>query len=104
MGGRVCQFLQYYRESANWLERTYAWVPRVGIKRIRAVVVDDVDGIAGRLDAEMAKAVAAHVDPWREAAAPATNGQLGTAWAWLPTRPCWRTAAARSRRGHAEAA
>ena len=25
------RFLQYYRENANWLERTYAWVPRVGI-------------------------------------------------------------------------
>ena len=24
------RFMQYYRESANWLERTYAWVPRVG--------------------------------------------------------------------------
>ena len=26
------RFLQYYRENANWLERTYAWVPRVGIE------------------------------------------------------------------------
>ena len=24
------RFLQYYRENANWLERTYAFVPRVG--------------------------------------------------------------------------
>ena len=40
------RFLQYYRENANWLERTYAWVPRVGIEKIRAVVVDDADGIA----------------------------------------------------------
>ena len=34
------RFLQYYRENANWLERTYAWVPRVGIEKIRAVIVD----------------------------------------------------------------
>ena len=31
------RFLQYYRENANWLERTYAFVPRVGIEQIRAV-------------------------------------------------------------------
>src|SRR6185369_8047487 len=30
------RFLQFYRENANWLERTYAFVPRVGIDRIRA--------------------------------------------------------------------
>src|SRR6185437_1521165 len=29
------RFLQYYRENANWLERTYAWVPRVGIEHIQ---------------------------------------------------------------------
>ena len=45
------RFLQYYRENANWLERTYAWVPRVGIEKIRAVVVDDAEGIAADLDA-----------------------------------------------------
>ena len=28
---RICGvFIQYYREQAKWLERTYAWVPRVG--------------------------------------------------------------------------
>ena len=27
------RFLQYYRENANWLERTYAFVPRIGIDR-----------------------------------------------------------------------
>ena len=37
------RFLQYYRENANWLERTYAFVPRVGIEKIRAVVVDDAE-------------------------------------------------------------
>ena len=45
------RFLQYYRENANWLERTYAFVPRIGIDRIRAIVVDDADGIAADLDA-----------------------------------------------------
>jgi nitrite reductase (NADH) large subunit len=72
------RFLQYYRENGNWLERTYAWVPRVGIEKIRAVVVDDADGIAADLDAAMAASVAAYRDPWKERAEPATPGQFRT--------------------------
>ncbi|MGC4813598.1 nitrite reductase large subunit NirB [Micromonospora sp. DT228] len=72
------RFLQYYRESANWLERTYAWVPRLGIDHIRAVVVDDSDGIAERLDAAMAASVAAYRDPWLERRDPVTPGQFRT--------------------------
>lgn len=72
------RFLQYYRESANWLERTYAWVPRLGIDHIRAVVVDDIDGIAARLDAAMAASVAAYRDPWLERRDPVTPGQFRT--------------------------
>ena len=73
------RFLQYYREQANWLERTYAWVPRVGIDHIRAVVVDDSEGIAARLDAAMAKSVAAYRDPWQDGRDPASEGQFRTA-------------------------
>jgi nitrite reductase (NADH) large subunit len=72
------RFLQYYRENANWLERTYSWVPRFGIDEIRAVVVDDRDGIAERLDAAMQKAVDAYRDPWKEGELPATEGQFRT--------------------------
>jgi nitrite reductase (NADH) large subunit len=73
------RFLQYYRQSANWLERTYAWVPRLGIEHIRAVVVDDSEGIAADLDAAVVAAVGAYRDPWKERAAPATPGQFRTA-------------------------
>jgi len=72
------RFLQYYRENANWLERTYAFVPRVGIDRIKAVVVDDSDGIAADLDAAMEAAIGSYRDPWRERAEPATPGQFRT--------------------------
>src|SRR5947199_1585500 len=40
------RFLQYYRQNANWLERTYAFVPRVGIGLLRELLVDDAEGIA----------------------------------------------------------
>ncbi|MGE2833460.1 nitrite reductase large subunit NirB [Mycobacterium sp. SMC-4] len=71
------RFLQHYRESANWLERTYAWVPRVGIDTLRAVLVDDPDEafLAG-LDERMQKSVDAYRDPWRDGADPATPGQF----------------------------
>ena len=36
------RFMQYYRENAKWKERTYTFVPRIGLERIRAIVVDDV--------------------------------------------------------------
>ncbi|MFI5897055.1 nitrite reductase large subunit NirB [Actinoplanes sp. NPDC051513] len=72
------RFLQYYRENGNWLERTYAFVPRIGIERIRAIVVDDADGIAADLDTRMAASVAAYRDPWKERNDPATPGQFRT--------------------------
>jgi nitrite reductase (NADH) large subunit len=73
------RFLQYYREGANWLERTYKWVPRIGIEHIRAVIIDDSEGIASQLDANMAKSVEAYCDPWRDGRTPVTEGQFRTA-------------------------
>ena len=78
------RFLQYYRENANWLERTYAWVPRVGIEAIRAVVVDDSEGIAAELDARMAKSVGAYEDPWQEGRRPVSAGQFRSSLPLLP--------------------
>ncbi|HWO09041.1 MAG TPA: nitrite reductase large subunit NirB [Polyangiaceae bacterium] len=74
----MSRFIQYYRENARYLERTYGFVERVGIAKIRAVVVDDSEGIAARLDAAMQKSVDAYVDPWREAYAPKTENQFTT--------------------------
>jgi nitrite reductase (NADH) large subunit len=73
------RFLQYYRENARWLERTYAFVPRIGIDRVRAVVVSDSEGIAARLDAAIQASVAAYRDPWQEGEHPVTPGQFRTA-------------------------
>jgi len=73
------RFLQYYRESAKWLERTYAFVPRIGLDRIRAVVVEDAEGIAERLDAAVQEHVNSHVDPWAtQGSEPVTPGQFQT--------------------------
>jgi nitrite reductase (NADH) large subunit len=74
------RFLQYYRENANWLERTYAFVPRIGLEQLRAALDEDADG----LDERMAEAVAGYRDPWREGDAPVTPGQFRTSLPVLP--------------------
>ena len=72
------RFMQYYRENARYLERTYGFLDRIGISKIRAIVVDDVDGIAERLDRDMEISLEAYKDPWTEASAPATTNQFAS--------------------------
>ena len=74
----MARFIQYYRETAKHLERTYAYVERVGMEKIRAVVVEDSEGIGERLDAALETSVAAYIDPWKEAYAPATANQFAS--------------------------
>jgi len=75
---RVGRFIQYYRENARWLERTYGFMERVGLDTVRAVVVEDRDGDGDRLDAELEKSLAAYVDPWLEGREPVTANQFQT--------------------------
>ena len=69
------RFMQYYRENAKYLERTYGFVERIGIDKIRAILLEDNDYTAG-LDAAIQAAVDAFKDPWLEAAVPATASQF----------------------------
>jgi nitrite reductase (NADH) large subunit len=78
------RFLQYYREHANWLERTYGFVPRIGIERLRELIVDDVDGLGDGLDDRMRASIAAYRDPWQERTEPATPGQFRTSLPLIP--------------------
>jgi nitrite reductase (NADH) large subunit len=57
-------FLQYYRENADYKERTYDFVPRVGLDEIREQVLGDETGAALRERLRIAKA--ATRDPWLE--------------------------------------
>lgn len=74
----AARFIQYYRENAKYLERTYGFLERLGIEKIRSVVVDDSEGIAGQLDAAISASVAVYCDPWKEAYAPATPNQFAS--------------------------
>jgi len=73
------RFMQYYRENARYTERSYTFVQRIGIERLRSLLVEDSEGEAIRLDREMEAAVAAYRDPWQEGAKPIEPNQFGGA-------------------------
>ncbi|QMU23414.1 nitrite reductase large subunit NirB [Gordonia rubripertincta] len=82
---RLCGiFIQYYREQGKWLERTYAFVPRIGIEELRAIIVDDRDGLVAGLQERIDEAVAAYVDPWLDRAEPKSPAQFTPALPLLP--------------------
>jgi nitrite reductase (NADH) large subunit len=58
-------FLQYYRETANYLERTSAWVERLGLAHVRQVLSEEltVKALNQRID----EALSIVQDPWKEA-------------------------------------
>ena len=72
----IGRFLIYYRDNAKWLERTYDFVPRLGIENVRDIIANDSLGIGAQLDAEVEKTMAAYVDPWLERDNPVYAGQF----------------------------
>jgi nitrite reductase (NADH) large subunit len=72
------RFIQYYRENARWLERTYAFVERVGVDAVREIVVEDRDGDGERLDDALERSLAAYRDPWLEGREPVVAHQFQT--------------------------
>ena len=66
----IGRFIQYYRENAKYLERTYDFVERLGIEKVQRVLIEDSEGICERLDAEIERASESYKDPWLEGASP----------------------------------
>ena len=61
----TCAFIQYYREDAIYGERSFTWIERVGLGKIKDVVVADAEErrrLAGKIEAEAGFAK----DPWEE--------------------------------------
>jgi nitrite reductase (NADH) small subunit len=58
--------MQFYRENAKWRERTCDFVARIGIERIRAVIVEDCEGLGAALDAAQASVDATSLIPGRK--------------------------------------
>jgi nitrite reductase (NADH) large subunit len=79
-------FMQYYhyRENAKWLERTYDFVPRVGLDELPAILVDDRDGLVAGLEERMQAAIDNYRDPWQDGRAPSGPGQFADALPLIP--------------------
>ena len=80
----AARFIQHYRENGKWLERTYAYVPRVGIEELRRLLVDDADGICAGLEERIGVSIDAYRDPWQERAKPKSSAQFSPALPLLP--------------------
>lgn len=72
----IGRFIQYYREHAKYLERTYGFVERIGIDILKSILVQDSLGICAGLDEKIQEAVEAYRDPWKEAEVPAYDHQF----------------------------
>ncbi len=57
-------YLQYYRETANYLERTSAWIDRVGLDHVQSVL-DDKEK-RKELNDRIEEVLSLHQDPWKE--------------------------------------
>lgn len=58
-------YLQYYRETANYLERTSKWVERVGLDHVKEVLANVETRKA--LNERMNKTLKKYIEPWNEA-------------------------------------
>ncbi|WP_458117756.1 nitrite reductase large subunit NirB [Bacillus sp. PK6-026] len=57
-------YLQYYRETANYLERTSAWIERVGLSHVQSVLNDKEK--RKELNDRINQALSVHKDPWKD--------------------------------------
>ncbi len=69
-------FFQYYRENANYLERTYDFVERLGIEKVRKETVYAPDSVKAALLDRLQKSKARSSDAWLEGRSPRTSAQF----------------------------
>ena len=58
-------YLQYYRETASYMERTSKWLDRVGLKHVQEVLADEQTRNA--LNERMDKTLQKYIEPWNDA-------------------------------------
>jgi nitrite reductase (NADH) large subunit len=63
-------FFQYYRENANYLERTYDFVERLGIEKVRKETVYAPDAVRQALLDRLQKSKSRATDAWLEGQSP----------------------------------
>ena len=69
-------FFQYYREQANYLERTYDFVERLGIEKVRKETVYAPETVRQALLDRLRKSKAKATDAWLEGREPRTAAQF----------------------------
>jgi nitrite reductase (NADH) large subunit len=69
-------FFQYYRENANYLERSYDFVERLGIEKVRKDTVYAPEADRKKLLERLARAKALSKDAWLEREAPVNPTQF----------------------------
>jgi nitrite reductase (NADH) large subunit len=74
-------FFQYYRENANYLERTYDFVERLGVEKVRKDTVYAPEAVRQGLRDRFARSKARASDPWLEGREPRHPTQF------IPLRP-----------------
>ncbi|HZI79766.1 MAG TPA: hypothetical protein VFD69_09655, partial [Vicinamibacterales bacterium] len=69
-------FFQYYRENANYLERTYDFVERLGIEKVRKETVYAPEAVRHALLDRLTKSKSRATDAWLEGQTPKTATQF----------------------------
>lgn len=69
-------FFQYYREQANYLERTYDFVERLGIEKVRRETVYAPEHVRAALLDRLSKSKALSYDAWQEGKNPKNATQF----------------------------
>ena len=72
----ACLFFQYYRENANYLERTYDFVERLGIEAVRKETVYAPEPERRQILDRLQRSKALSKDAWLERDAPAHPTQF----------------------------
>ncbi|AQY49829.1 NAD(P)/FAD-dependent oxidoreductase [Listeria weihenstephanensis] len=61
----ICSaFVQYYRETGVYMERTAPWLERMGMEHVREIILDPTE--QAKLKDTLAEALAGRDDPWKQ--------------------------------------
>jgi len=61
-------FIQYYRETGHYLERTAPWIERIGLSHVKQAIVEDAENRKALSERFMLSQKIVQKDPWAERA------------------------------------
>ncbi|MCB1878135.1 MAG: nitrite reductase large subunit, partial [Chromatiales bacterium] len=69
-------YIQFYRETAHYLERTAPWIERIGLTAVKETLVDNPEKRKNYAERFMKSQEFAQIDPWTERAQGAEEGEF----------------------------